>query len=377
MTDSAGQSARDERFMATALEISRAGRFWSSPNPHVGCLIVRDDREQGRGFTQPAGGNHAEIEALHAARESAGNVSGATAYVTLEPCAHQGRTGPCADALIEAGIARVVIGVQDPNPRVSGRGLIKLAEAGIATSIGILEAEIEEELKGFLLRMRRGWGHVRLKVAASVDGRTAMASGESQWITGSAARADVQRLRAESAAIVTGIGTVLADDCALTVRAAELPSDDSELSLATLKQPLRVVLDSRGRVPSDARILSADAPTVVFTGSDVALPVGVDTEVLVAVESGLDLQALLFRLGELGANSILIEAGATLTGAFLQAGLVDELVIYQAPQLLGASARPFTNLNFERLDQGIGLDFKEVTRIGDDLRIIATPRLRT
>jgi diaminohydroxyphosphoribosylaminopyrimidine deaminase/5-amino-6-(5-phosphoribosylamino)uracil reductase len=206
-------------FMARALEISRLGRYWAAPNPHVGCVLVREGAVIAEGFTQPAGGNHAEVEALARAGELAW---GATAYVTLEPCAHTGRTGPCVEALIAAGVAEVIIGLEDPNPLVNGAGIRALRDAGISVVTGIHGAEITAELQGFMLRMSRGWGRVRLKLASSLDGRTAMASGESQWITSPEARADVQRLRAESSAVLTGIGTVLADDCSLTVRAEEL-----------------------------------------------------------------------------------------------------------------------------------------------------------
>jgi len=360
----------DERFMGRALELATLGRFWASPNPHVGCVLVRDGVEIGAGFTQPAGGNHAEIEAL----QSAGDVRGATAYVTLEPCAHQGRTGPCAQALIDAGITRVVAAIEDPNPEVAGRGLKMLAGAGLDVRVGVLAAAAEAEIQGFLLRMRRGWGRVRLKLACSLDGRTAMASGESQWITGPEARSDVQRLRAESSVVLTGSGTVLSDDCSLTVRAEQLDLGEEARHRAIHRAPLRVVLDSRGRVPASARVLQGAAPSLVLLGPDVPAQPGVASQVIpLAPGGGLDLTAALTHLGGLGANEILVEAGPTLAAGFLAAGWVDELVLYQAPVLLGASARPLTALQLDRLADGVGFSYVDVSGIGDDLRIVARP----
>lgn len=369
----------DAIFMAEALAESRKGRFWAAPNPHVGCLLVRDEIELGRGFTQPAGGDHAEIQALNCA----GDARGATAYVTLEPCAHQGRTGPCVEALIAAGIRRAVVGIQDPNPQVAGRGLKRLAEAGIEISLGLMDTEIEDELRGFLLRMTRGWGRVRLKIAASLDGRIAMASGESQWITGPEARADVQVLRAESSMIVTGVGTVLADDCALTVRSEQLPLSQEERKRAVHRKPLRVVLDSRGRTPPQSQIMNGDAPTLVLLTDAPAAQAGsvaliqddneTDVQVLSSVDGCVDLGAALRCLGERGGNEILIEAGPQLATGFLTQGLVDELIVYQAPMLLGASARPMLNIEYATLAETLRLKVKEVTRLGTDVRIIATP----
>lgn len=360
----------DAGFMARALDLAREGRFWAAPNPHVGCVLVRDGSVIGEGFTQPAGGDHAEVVALQAA----GDARGATAYVTLEPCAHTGRTGPCTEALIDAGVSRVVAAVGDPNPRVAGAGLARLEAAGVVVSCGLLAAEARIMNRGFFARMTRGWGRVRLKVATSLDGRTAMASGESQWITGPAARADVQLLRAESSAIVTGSGTVLADDCRLSVRAADLPLDGDARRRATLRTPLRVVLDGGGRVPGSARVLSDGLPTLwvrrAGNGAASDLPTAVEQWQAPVAEGGaIDLRAVLMRLGDAGANEILVEAGPRLGGAFLAADLVDQLLLYQAPLLLGSTARPMAELSLDRLVDARRGTLTDVSPIGDDLRI--------
>jgi diaminohydroxyphosphoribosylaminopyrimidine deaminase/5-amino-6-(5-phosphoribosylamino)uracil reductase len=361
-------------FMARALEISRLGRYWAAPNPHVGCVLVREGAAIAEGFTQPAGGNHAEVEALARAGELA---RGATAYVTLEPCAHTGRTGPCVEALIAAGVAEVIIGLEDPNPLVNGAGIRALRDAGISVVTGIHGAEITAELQGFMLRMSRGWGRVRLKLASSLDGRTAMASGESQWITSPEARADVQRLRAESSAVLTGIGTVLADDCSLTVRAEELGLTGDTLARATTRAPTRVVLDSNARLPSAARCLGESAPLWVMTaeGNNVPAPARV-IPIARTADGLLDLQAVMARLGKEGMNEILVECGPTLAGALLRASLIDELVIYQAPLLLGKSARPLVDLAFDTLLEGVRLAYRDIRQIGPDLRMMASLEMK-
>ena len=359
--------------MAEALAEADQGRFWASPNPAVGCLVVSGDQVLGRGFTQPAGQAHAEIMALG----NCSSAKGATVYVTLEPCAHQGRTGPCVEALIAAGVARVVIAIEDPDPRVAGAGIVRLREAGIAVTVGVGAREAAWQMAGFLLRMQRGWGRVRLKLACSLDGRTAMASGESQWITGAEARSDVQRLRAASSVILTGIGTVLADDCSLTVRSAELGLAGDELQRALHRMPERAVLDSCGRTPVAARILQDGAKTTVFTAAGYGGPSGAEHKVVAHDDSGLDLRGVLQALGETGANEILVEAGSTLAGAFMRSGLVDELVIYQAPVLLGTTAQPLLNVVMEELAEGIQLAYREVSPLGPDLRIIASLRTGT
>jgi diaminohydroxyphosphoribosylaminopyrimidine deaminase/5-amino-6-(5-phosphoribosylamino)uracil reductase len=364
----------DTRMMARTLRLARRGRYSAMPNPHVGCVLVRDGQVIGEGFTQPAGENHAEIEALRRAEDAAG----ATAYVTLEPCSHHGRTGPCADALIEARVGRVVAAMQDPNPRVAGDGLEKLRAAGIAVECGLLEAEARQVIPGFIARMTRGRGRVRAKLAMSLDGRTAMASGESQWITGPAARQDVQRLRAESCAIVTGVGTVLADDCALTVRSEELGLPLAEAELATRRQPLRVVLDSTFRTPPGAKILDGAAPTLLCHDESVQAPgeivaTAVDRLALPGAGAGLDLGALLDHLTARQCNEILVESGPRLAGALLQAGLLDELVVYMAPALLGSRARPLLELPLEHMADKVTLQVEDVRRVGQDWRFTAIP----
>ncbi|MEE4202918.1 MAG: bifunctional diaminohydroxyphosphoribosylaminopyrimidine deaminase/5-amino-6-(5-phosphoribosylamino)uracil reductase RibD [Halieaceae bacterium] len=361
----------DRQYMQQALDCALQARFTARPNPAVGCVLVRDGQVIGCGWTQPVGGPHAEVEALR----QAGDARGATAYVTLEPCAHHGRTGPCADALVAAGVARVVAAVEDPDPRVAGGGMARLRAAGIQVDVGLLADAAEQQLAGFLLRMRRGWGRVRLKVAASLDGRSAMASGESQWITGAEARADVQLLRAASCAIVTGVGTVLADDCRLTVRGEQLPLAGEAAARALSLPPLRVVLDSQARAPASAAIFAGSRPGIRLVADDLPEPPADAVPIAKSPLIGLDLTAVMVWLGEQACNEILVEAGPTLAGALLEAGLVDELVWYTAPKLLGNTARPFAAFARESLADAVTLNFREITPMGDDLRIIATPEL--
>jgi diaminohydroxyphosphoribosylaminopyrimidine deaminase/5-amino-6-(5-phosphoribosylamino)uracil reductase len=368
----------DTSMMARALQLARRGRYWAMPNPHVGCVLVRDGHVIGEGFTRPAGGNHAEIEALQAA----GDARGSTAYVTLEPCSHHGKTGPCADALVRSGVARVVAAMADPNPEVAGRGLDKLRAAGVNVDCGLLEREARGVIPGFIARMTRGRGRLRAKLAMSLDGRTAMASGESQWITGPSARADVQRLRAGSCAIVTGIGTVLADDCALTVRAGELGLPEEERALAAVRQPLRVVLDSRMRTPLTAKILDGTAPTLLCHAEGVAVPgaiaAGPARHLALPVSGGgLDLQALSDCLAREQCNEILLESGPRLAGAFLRAGLLDELVVYMAPALLGDRARPLVELPLDTMAEKVTLRLTDVRKIGTEWRFTAVPEQQT
>jgi diaminohydroxyphosphoribosylaminopyrimidine deaminase/5-amino-6-(5-phosphoribosylamino)uracil reductase len=366
----------DTRMMARALQLARQGQYWAMPNPHVGCVLVKDGLVIGEGFTRPAGDNHAEIEALRAA----GNAQGATAYVTLEPCSHRGKTGPCADALIAAGVHRVVAAMQDPNPLVGGDGLEKLRAAGLAVECGLLEAEARRVIPGFIARMERGRGRIRAKLAMSLDGRTAMASGESQWITGPAARRDVQRLRAMSCAVVTGVGTVLADDCALTVREEELGLPPEVARRASQRQPLRVVLDSRLGTPPGARVLDRSAPTLLCHADDVEVPEAivaavVDRLPLVREEHGLDLAALMDYLTARQCNEILVECGPRLAGSLLREGLLDELIVYMAPVLMGSSARPLLELPLDTMAQKVPLQIEDIRKVGEDWRITATPSL--
>ena len=356
--------------MQRAIELGRQARYWSAPNPPVGCVLVRDDQEIGAGFTQPAGQAHAEIMALN----DAGDANGASAYVTLEPCSHHGQTGPCASALIDAGVARVVVAVKDPNRQVAGSGIAALRAEGIDVDLGEGADQVEADLAGFLLRMRRGYGRITLKIAMSLDGRTAMPSGESQWITGEDARADVQRLRAEADLMVTGVDTVLADDCRLTLREDELPLDDEDKDRALTHPPARMVLDSKGRTPAGARILAGGETTVITTQN---IPIGESGQAVVLVadaEGRVDLSAWVQYLGKQAFNEIMVEAGPTLSGALLTGGWVDRLIIYQAPKLLGDAARPMAAMNLSALTEALKLEINEVTRIGADLRIIAAPK---
>ncbi len=361
--------------MARALQLARRGRYSAMPNPHVGCVLVRDGLIVGEGYTRPAGGNHAEIEALQAAGAQA---RGATAYVSLEPCSHHGKTGPCADALVAAGVARVVAAMQDPNPQVAGAGLARLREAGVAVQCGLLETEARQVIPGFVARMERGRGRVRAKLAMSLDGRTAMASGESQWITGPAARRDVQHLRAMSCAVVTGVGTVLADDCALTVRAAELGLPDAQAALAAARQPLRVVLDSALQTPPRARVMAAGAPTLLCHAVGAEVPAGLAATAaqmlpLERVAGGLDLNRLMAELTLRQCNEILVESGPRLAGAMLQQGLLDELIVYMAPTLLGSRANPLLHLPLDHMADKVQLHVDDVRKIGQDWRFTVRP----
>ncbi|MEE4147120.1 MAG: bifunctional diaminohydroxyphosphoribosylaminopyrimidine deaminase/5-amino-6-(5-phosphoribosylamino)uracil reductase RibD [Halieaceae bacterium] len=365
----------DTRLMARALQLARRGQYRAMPNPHVGCVLVRDGHVIGEGVTRPAGGNHAEIEALQAAEDA----RGATAYVTLEPCSHQGRTGPCADALIAAGVARVVVATLDPNPQVAGQGIEKLRGAGIEVDCGLLEAEARQLIPGFIARMTRGRGRVRAKLAMSLDGRTAMASGQSQWITGAAARRDVQRLRAMSCAIVTGVGTVLADDCALTVRAGELGLPPAKAEEAAARQPLRVVLDSSLQTPASARVLAPGGGATLLchrAGAPVPAALAASGAELLALDhlgQGLDLSRLMAELAARHCNEILVESGPRLAGALLQAGLLDELIVYMAPALLGDRARPLLALPLDDMADKVQLQIEDVRKVGQDWRFIARP----
>ena len=322
--------------MAHALRLAGRGLYTTQPNPRVGCVIAHGDEVIGTGFHQRAGEPHAEVYAL---REAGARARGATAYVTLEPCAHHGRTPPCADALVAAGVARVVIAAEDPFPQVAGRGIDKLRAAGVAVETGLLRRPARELNCGFLGRLERGRPFVRVKLAMSLDGRTALASGESKWITGDAARLDVQRWRARSSAILTGSGTVLADDPRFTVR---LPQDEEFMP------PLRVLLDRQLRTPAGSHVLDGAAPTLVLHGAAATCAddrfARAERLAVATRDHGLDLPAVLALLAGRGCNEVHVEAGPTLCGALFAAGLVDELLLYVAPLLLGDSARPLLRL---------------------------------
>lgn len=362
-------SLGEHRWMARALQLARRGYYTTRPNPRVGCLLIHSGAIVAEGWHERAGGPHAEIMALEKAGELA---RGATAILTLEPCGHHGRTPPCDQALIDAGVRSVVVAMQDPNPKVAGSGLQRLRDAGLGVRSGLMEAQAEALNAGFVSRMRLGRPRVRIKSACSLDGRTAMADGESQWITGEAARRDVHRLRAESCAIVTGIGTVLADDPRLTVRDAPLGED--------MPQPLRVVLDSRLRMSPTAAMLSEPGHTLVVTASSDAgarqalADAGAEVVSVGGHADRLDLTAVLRLLGEREINDVLVEAGPELTGALLQSQLVDELIVYQAMHLMGAEARPLVELpGVEQMSDRLRLKLTDTRMLGNDLRLQLQP----
>jgi diaminohydroxyphosphoribosylaminopyrimidine deaminase/5-amino-6-(5-phosphoribosylamino)uracil reductase len=353
----------DREFMARALRLAERGLFTTTPNPRVGAVVVRGDEVVGEGFHERAGEAHAEVNALRAAGRRA---EGATVYVTLEPCVHHGRTPPCVEALLAAQVKRVVVAMGDPNPKVSGRGFAALRVAGIEVDSGLLEDEARELNEGFVSRMTRGRPWVRLKVATTLDARTALANGESQWITGEAARADGHRWRARACAILTGIGTVRDDDPRLTVRDVETP-----------RQPLRVLVDSRLEVPLTARLLDGGNLLVAAAIEDRAKTAalrdrGAEVVVLPNASGKVELEDLVRELGRRALNEIHVEAGFKLNGSLVAAGVVDELLVYIAPKVLGESARGMFNLpGVERLADARRLRLTDVTRIGEDVRLRA------
>ena len=365
------QLVLDAHYMARAIELARKGLYTTHPNPRVGCAIVRDGQIVGEGWHVRAGEPHAEVHALRAAGALA---RGATAYVTLEPCSHHGRTPPCAEGLVNAGVARVVAAMQDPNPEVAGRGLKRLADAGIEVRCGVLESQARALNQGFLKRMEHGLPFVRVKLAMSLDGRTAMASGESQWITGPAARSAVQRLRAQASVVITGADTVLADGARLTVRADELGLDAEQTALAMSRAPLRVLIDGRLRVPLDAPFFKA-GPALVATCVPPAEQYRTGPECLVIPgENGqIDLRQLLLALAARDVNEVLVEAGPRLAGAFAEQGLVDEYQIFIAAKFLGSTARPLLELPLTRMSEASELKIIEMRAVGDDWRVTAIP----
>ncbi|WP_426781283.1 bifunctional diaminohydroxyphosphoribosylaminopyrimidine deaminase/5-amino-6-(5-phosphoribosylamino)uracil reductase RibD [Pseudomonas syringae] len=368
------QAALDVHYMARALELARKGLYSTHPNPRVGCVIVREGQIVGEGWHALAGEPHAEVHALRQAGEQA---RGATAYVTLEPCSHHGRTPPCADALVNAGVTRVVASMQDPNPEVAGRGLLRLMTAGIAVQCGVLEAEARALNKGFIKRMETGQPYVRVKLAMSLDGRTAMASGESQWITGPEARSAVQRLRAQSSVVLTGADTVLADKARLTVRPDELGLNAELTALAAARAPLRVLIDGRLRVPLDAPFFQAGSALVATCAAASARGRYHDEghEIVAMADSAghVDLRKLLTELGARGVNEVLVEAGPRLAGAFTRLGLVDEFQIFIAGKFLGSSARPLLDLPLAQMSEALELNIVEMRAVGNDWGVIALP----
>ena len=358
-------SATDHALMARALRLAELGAYTTRPNPMVGCVVAHGDEVVGEGWHQRQGEAHAEVLAVQAAGERA---KGATAYVTLEPCAHTGSTGPCAEALLAAGVARVVAAMRDPFPQVDGAGFERLRAAGVAVESGLMEAQARELNHGFLSRIERGRPWLRVKLAASLDGRSALASGESRWISGEASRSDVHHWRARAGAIMTGAGTVLQDDPQLTVRLG----DDRAFA-----PPLRVVLDPGLATVARGHVRSGDAPTLYLHSPDIKLP-----REFTAQHAAINVHAGAFNLAEVlallsarGINEVQLEAGATLAGAFLSSGLVDELLLYIAPVLLGERARPlFDGLRIDEMAQRLRFGIVDTRRVGDDLRLLLRPR---
>jgi len=374
----------DYQFMAKAIKLAETPVFSPHPNPRVGCVIVTFHKENGQivgeGFHEFAGGPHAEVNALNDAAERKMDVMGATAYVTLEPCSHHGKTPPCADTLIRAGITRIVIAMLDPNPLVAGTGKAKLENAGIRVDSGLLKAEAESLNKGFIKRMKFGLPWVRSKIAMSLDGRTAMASGESQWITGSEARKDVQRLRVKSDAILTGSGTVLADDPKMTVRdIEELAAESTE----TMRQPLRVIVDRQLKTRATAAILNQPGDSWIATtqarkqanGESEKFSEKVTVKTYREKASHVDLAELLADLAANQINEVHVEAGAVLNGVLLDEKLIDELVVYMAPTVMGDSARGLFHLpQLQEMSERFHFSTNDVRCVGNDIRLSLTPR---
>lgn len=357
----------DIHWMSLALSWAEKAMYITTPNPRVGCVIVNAQGVLlGAGHTQPAGQAHAEMMALQDAKSQGHSVAGATAYVTLEPCSHQGRTGPCCDALIHAGLSRLVVAVQDPNPQVNGNGISRLRQAGIQVDVGVLEDKAKSLNPGFFKRMTQGLPWMRLKVAASLDGQTALTNGESQWITSASAREDGHAWRARSCTVLTGIGTVLEDDPQLNVRDIDTP-----------RQPSLVIIDSKLQTPLNAKLWHAEREVWIYCASEdsdrkAALEAkGASVTCLPNAQGKVDLRALVHDLGKKAINEVHIEAGFKLNGSLLAAGVVDELLVYLAPLLIGQGLGMANLGSFESLSQALKLDIQNVTTIGDDVRLIA------
>ncbi|MBE0360816.1 bifunctional diaminohydroxyphosphoribosylaminopyrimidine deaminase/5-amino-6-(5-phosphoribosylamino)uracil reductase RibD [Pseudoalteromonas aliena] len=360
----------DEMYMARAIELAKKGEFTTTPNPNVGCVLVKNNQIIGEGFHQLAGQGHAEVNALAIAGN---NAQGATAYVTLEPCSHYGRTPPCAEGLKKAGIVKVIAAMVDTNPQVAGKGLKILSDAGIDVAYGLLESQARALNVGFFKRMERGLPYVTCKMAASIDGKTALKNGQSKWITGTAARQDVQLYRAKSCAILTGADTVLVDDAKLNVRLSELPCPlPTDLAL---RQPVRVIIDSQNRLTPNLALFNIQSDIIIFTTKvDKSLQWPHFVKHIEVKESNgkVDLQAVLEKLGQLQFNNVWLEAGATLAGKMTELDLIDEFVFYLAPRLMGHNAKSLVNFSeLTSMQNTVNLTFNECTRIGDDIRITA------
>lgn len=365
-------SEQDQAFMQLAIELAKQGRFTTTPNPNVGCVLVKNGEIIGKGFHFKAGQPHAEVMAL---REAGENAKGATAYVTLEPCAHFGRTPPCALGLINAGVSKVIAAMKDPNPQVAGKGLAMLAEAGIETAVGLLEQDAELLNKGFLHRMRTGRPFVQLKLAMSLDGRTAMANGESKWITGEESRSDVQQERATSSAILSTSATVLTDDPCLNVRWEQLPlAVQQTYARENLRQPVRVILDFQHKIQPSRHLFSLASPIWLVSDKprDLAdFPDFVEQLLIKTDENQTALSTLMKALGERQINSLWVEAGATLAGSLIEENLADELILYIAPKLLGDQARGLCKLpQLKQLNAAPQWALQSVSQVGEDLKTV-------
>ncbi len=370
-------TAQDHQYMQQALTLAKQGHYTTSPNPRVGCVLVKNAQIVGQGFHVKAGTAHAEVNAIAQAGEQA---EGATAYVTLEPCSHYGRTPPCAEGLIKAKVSHVVIAMVDPNPQVSGRGIEILNNAGITTQVGLLTQDAQALNLGFIKLMTQGLPYVRCKLAASLDGKTAMANGESKWITSPAARRNVQKLRAQSCAIISGADSILTDNAKMNVRWQELGELKNTYKEENLRQPVRVIIDSQNRLTPNLALFEIPAPIIIIGASIENLPKWphfVEHVICPRIknkrgEKKADLKALLGLLAKRGLNDILVESGATLAGAFIEQDLVDELILFQAPKLMGAEGKGLVNLpNIEKLSDAKKLTIQDLTMVGDDIRIVA------
>ncbi|QOL27253.1 bifunctional diaminohydroxyphosphoribosylaminopyrimidine deaminase/5-amino-6-(5-phosphoribosylamino)uracil reductase RibD [Thalassotalea sp. LPB0316] len=366
------QADIDRQYMQLAIDLAKKGHFTTSPNPRVGCVIVNHGEIVGQGFHEKAGEGHAEVHALDSAGEQA---IGATAYVTLEPCSHYGRTPPCALGLVNAQVKRVVVAMVDPNPQVSGNGIKLLEEAGIEVTVGVLEAQAEALNPGFIKLMRTAMPYVRCKLAASLDGKTAMASGESKWITGEQAREDVQRLRAQSCAVLTSAQSVLTDNAKMNVRWQQLGDLKNSYPEEKLRQPVRVVLDSKNRLTPDLELFSISSKIIIVgTGLENKhqWPHFVEHITVKSASGQIDLADCLQQLAKRGFNDILVECGATLAGAFIEQSLIDELILYQAPKLIGGDGKNLIEMpSVQQLAQAKQLAITSMTMVGNDIKIVA------
>ncbi|WP_440876626.1 bifunctional diaminohydroxyphosphoribosylaminopyrimidine deaminase/5-amino-6-(5-phosphoribosylamino)uracil reductase RibD [Thalassotalea sp. PLHSN55] len=373
-------SLQDHAFMQRAIRLAKKGHYTTSPNPNVGCVLVLNNEIIGEGFHQKAGQGHAEVNAIADAKANGFDTQGATAYVTLEPCSHFGRTPPCAQGLIKAGVKQVIAAMVDPNPEVSGRGLAMLEQAGIKTQVGLLNADALALNPGFIKRMTKNLPYVRCKLAASLDGKTAMANGESKWITSSPARENVQQLRAQSCAIISGATSIITDNAKMSVRWQELGELKNSYAESDLRQPVRVIIDSQNRLTPDLALFQIPSPIILVRTAIENLPKWphfVEQVVCKTVKNSqdqekIDLPALIALLAERGLNDILVESGAQLAGAFIEQNLVDELILFQAPKLLGSDGKSLVAMpSIETLSSAKNLVVKDIRMVGPDIRITA------